>query len=82
MQAAYGQAAINVLKILLAWEEGELSEGQVVEALQMPRVEVRALRDDALDDAKVIYQKLRAAALAGRALVGEEVGKQREKGKP
>jgi len=33
------------LLILIAWEAGELSEGQAVAALRMPRVQARELRE-------------------------------------
>ncbi len=49
---------VLALKLLLAWEAGELSEGQVVEALERPRVEVRELRTLALSDAQVLFKNL------------------------
>lgn len=33
------------LLILLAWEAGELSEGQAIAALRMPRVQARGLKE-------------------------------------
>jgi hypothetical protein len=37
---------IEDLKILLAWECGELSEGQVSKALKIDRISARKMRDD------------------------------------
>lgn len=52
-------AVIAKLMILLAWEAGELSEGQAVRALQMPRVAARELR------ARMIACGVKAAELLG-----------------
>lgn len=39
---------IENLQVLLAWEAGELSEGQVATVLKMDRVSVRELRREAV----------------------------------
>lgn len=36
----------DLLRVLLAWEAGEVTEGQVLEATGLPRVEVRRLKED------------------------------------
>ena len=49
---------IEDLKICLAWEAGELSEGQVAKALGYDRVTCRAIAQDAIEDARRIYTEL------------------------
>jgi hypothetical protein len=39
---------IENLKIILAWQSGNLSEGQAARALCMDRVSLRVMRDDAI----------------------------------
>lgn len=52
---------IHTLRILLAWEAGELSEGQAVAALGVNRVEARTLKADAVAAGVKAHDEIKAA---------------------
>lgn len=45
--------------ILLAWEAGELSEGQVAKVLRRQRVDARAMREYALLEGVEVFERRR-----------------------
>lgn len=47
------------LKICLAWESGELSEGQAAKALNYDRVTLRGIREDGIKAGRDLYEQLK-----------------------
>lgn len=61
---------VHVLRVLVAWEAGELSEGQATTALGVSRVVARGLKEQAVADGVRVHSEI-AAALKLKSAGGE-----------
>lgn len=52
---------VRVLRVLIAWEAGELSEGQAMAALGVSRVVARGLKQQAVADGVKVHTEIAAA---------------------
>lgn len=52
---------VRVLRVLIAWEAGELSEGQAMAVLGINRVNARELKAQAIQDGVRVHSEIAAA---------------------